>query len=62
MLPLGGLGAACLDISDKWKDQAIDYHREALDLLGTPMGIPGGGTAWADLGFCALELGLPEIA
>jgi tetratricopeptide (TPR) repeat protein len=62
VIPLGGLGMICLDISDELKDRAMEYHAEAANLLSTPMGMPGGGTAWADLGFCALELGYPDVA
>ncbi len=60
--PLGGLGVICLDISDALKDKVTEYHTEALNILKTPMGSPTGGTGWADLGFCALQLGYPDIA
>jgi ATP/maltotriose-dependent transcriptional regulator MalT len=62
VMPLGGLGAVCLDISDRLRDKTMEYHGEALGLLKTPMGAPGGGTGWADLGFCAYALGEPQIA
>jgi tetratricopeptide (TPR) repeat protein len=56
-IPLGGLGAVCLDISDKMVDKVIDLHAQALQILQTPTGSPAGGSGWADLGFCALALG-----
>jgi tetratricopeptide (TPR) repeat protein len=62
VLPLGGLGAICLDISEDLKDMALEYHTEALGLLNTPLGAAGGGTGWADLGFCVLALGYPDLA
>jgi tetratricopeptide (TPR) repeat protein len=57
VIPMGALGVTCLDISEKLADRAIKLHTEALQMLQTPYGAPAGGTAWPDLGFCALELG-----
>ncbi|MGA7731192.1 MAG: AAA family ATPase, partial [Chloroflexia bacterium] len=62
VIALGGIGAICLDISEELKDKVVEYHSEALHLLGIPMGMPGGGTGWADLGFCAFALGYPDKA
>jgi class 3 adenylate cyclase/tetratricopeptide (TPR) repeat protein len=62
VLPLGGLGTVCLDISEKLRDRVAEYHTEALALLKTPMGAPGGGTGWADLGYCAYALGQVQTA
>jgi class 3 adenylate cyclase/tetratricopeptide (TPR) repeat protein len=62
VLPLGGLGAVCYEISEKLRDTALGYHTEALALLKTPMGAPAGGSGWADLGFCAYALGEVQTA
>jgi len=61
-IPLGGLGSVCLDISQKLVDKVVKFHSQALEILRTPTGAPAGGTGWADLGFCALELGQLERA
>jgi class 3 adenylate cyclase/tetratricopeptide (TPR) repeat protein len=61
--PLGGLGSAYLEISDQFFDRAAEHHQHALKLLEHPAGTFGGGTAWADIGFCALAAGnLPMAA
>jgi len=39
-----------------------EMHAEVLQLLEHPMGIVGGGSAWADLGECAMLLGEFDIA
>ena len=57
VIPLGGLGGVCLDISPKLVDRVVEAHSEALKLLQIPSGAPAGGTCWADLGFCAFALG-----
>lgn len=57
ILSLGGLGATDIEISEKLSDRAAEYHAEALALLGSAMGVPGGGSAWADIGFCAMAVG-----
>jgi tetratricopeptide (TPR) repeat protein len=54
---LGSLGSAYLDISDQFSDRISDFHQHALRLMETPGGQMTGGTAWADLGFCAVEIG-----
>jgi predicted ATPase/class 3 adenylate cyclase len=61
-IPLGGLGSVCLDISEKLADKVVKLHTQALEILRTPTGAPAGGSGWADLGFCALELGEVERA
>jgi tetratricopeptide (TPR) repeat protein len=60
--PLGSLGMVYLDISPHFMDRISEFHRHAWNLLETPGGSGGGGTAWADLGWCALTLGDVEIA
>lgn len=62
VLSLGGLGATYIEISEKLSDRAAEYHTEALALLSSPMGVPGGGSAWADIGFCAMAVGNLEKA
>ncbi|MEP6773970.1 MAG: adenylate/guanylate cyclase domain-containing protein [Chloroflexota bacterium] len=57
VIPLGGLGGVCLDISPKLVDRVVEAHSEALKLLKIPSGAPAGGTGWADLGFCAFAMG-----
>jgi len=59
---LGSLGSAYLDISDQFQDQITDFHQHALRLMEAPGGTITGGTAWADLGFCALAIGDLELA
>jgi tetratricopeptide (TPR) repeat protein len=62
VLPLGGLGAVCNEISEALRDEVTTYHSEALKILNAPMGTLVGGSGWADLGFCAHALGEPRIA
>lgn len=59
--PLGALGSAYLDISGHFGEQISQFHLHALRLLENPAGV-GGGTAWADVGFCAMALGDLDIA
>jgi predicted ATPase/class 3 adenylate cyclase len=60
--PLGTLGSALLEISPRLKPQAAEYHEHALRLLDHPAGAFGGGTAWADIGMCALAAGNLPLA
>ena len=60
--PLGSLGSTYLEISPHFSDQISQFHLHALRLLENPVGMGGGGTAWADLGFCAMTLGDLDIA
>jgi hypothetical protein len=39
-----------------------EMHEQALKLLAHPVGTVGGGSAWADLGECALALGRHDVA
>jgi hypothetical protein len=59
---LGSLGMVYLDISEKFTEKIAEFHLHALQLLESPVTKIAGGTAWADLGFCALELGDLKIA
>jgi len=60
--PLGSLGSTYLEISPHFTDQISQFHLHALRLLENPVGMGGGGTAWADVGFCAMTLGDLDIA
>src|SRR5690606_323315 len=55
-------GTTYLEISDRFTDKIAEFHRYAMRLLETPIGVVGGGNAWADLGWCALTLGDVEVA
>jgi class 3 adenylate cyclase/tetratricopeptide (TPR) repeat protein len=59
---LGSLGIAYLEISPKFTDKIAEFHLHALHLLESPMAAMGGGTAWSDLGLCAIALGDLKIA
>jgi class 3 adenylate cyclase/tetratricopeptide (TPR) repeat protein len=59
---LGSLGMAYLEISPKFTDKIAEFHLHALHLLESPMAAMGGGTAWSDLGLCAISLGDLKIA
>lgn len=59
---LGSLGMTYLEISEKFTDEIARFHQHALRLLETPAGTPTGGTAWADLGHCAIALGDFKVA
>jgi tetratricopeptide (TPR) repeat protein len=56
-MPMCTLGSVLLEISDEFIDEVAKIHTQALQLLELPGGEMAGGTAWADLGFCALTLG-----
>jgi hypothetical protein len=60
--PLGALGLSYLEISPRFMDQISDLHLHALRLLEAPGGSAGGGSAWADMGWCALTVGELEFA
>ncbi len=60
--PLGALALAYLEISGKYTEQVASVHEHALRLLENPAGMMGGGTAWADLGWCSLGVGDLEAA
>ena len=61
-MTLGEVGMALLDISAAFAVQIDEVHAEALQLLDTPVGLPGGGSAWIDLGYCVLAKGQVDLA
>ncbi len=60
--PLGSLGMTYLEISEEFREKIGEFHLHALRLLEHPAGAAAGGTAWADLGLCALSLGDEKVA
>jgi len=61
-IPLGCLGSVYLDLGERYQDRVAEAHQKTLKLLEHPGGMMAGGTAWADLGFCALQLGNVDLA
>ncbi len=59
---LGSLGMVYLEISEEFTDEIADFHLHALRLLESPLGKMSGGTAWADIGHCAIALGDLKVA
>lgn len=59
---LGTLGMVYLEISEQFTDKIAEFHRQALRLLEAPANAMTGGSAWADLGHCAITLGDMKIA
>ncbi len=59
---LGSLGMVYLEINPKFTDKIAEFHLHALHLLESPMGAMGGGTAWSDLGLCAVLIGDLKVA
>jgi class 3 adenylate cyclase/tetratricopeptide (TPR) repeat protein len=64
LLPMSLTGQAMvdLDISPSLAERSAGQRREALQIMETPMGAPGGGLVWADLGFYALSEGETDKA
>jgi class 3 adenylate cyclase/tetratricopeptide (TPR) repeat protein len=60
--PLGLLGMVYLEISEEFTDKIAEFHLHALHLLESPTGRMLAGTAWADLGHCAIALGDLKVA
>lgn len=60
--PLSALGSTYIEISGRFTDKVAELHRHALSLLESPVGAIAGGSAWADLGWCALSVGDAEMA
>lgn len=56
------LGAIELDISPDRVNAMTQLHQLSLEALEKPLGSAVGAMAWAEIGFCALNLGQPEQA
>lgn len=59
---LGSMGMIYLEISELYRDKVGEFHLHALRMLEDPTAAFGGGTAWADLGLCALTMGDRKLA
>ncbi|MBI4675455.1 MAG: hypothetical protein HY741_27740 [Chloroflexi bacterium] len=44
------------------REAALNYHKHALALSSSPVGGMSNGSAWADMGWCALNLGNLDLA
>jgi tetratricopeptide (TPR) repeat protein len=53
--PLASLGSTYAEIGPGYYPRAAEMHSYTLDLLTSPNGAPAAGTAFADIGFTALE-------
>jgi class 3 adenylate cyclase/tetratricopeptide (TPR) repeat protein len=53
----GALGLTWLDISSTLADKAIELHTAVLQMMSNPMIASMSATAWADIGFSALQIG-----
>jgi len=56
------LGAIELDISPDRVTATEQLHQLSLEAIEKPLGTAMGAMAWAEVGFCALNLGNPEEA
>jgi predicted ATPase/class 3 adenylate cyclase len=56
------LGAVELDISPERVTATTQLHQLSLEAIDKPLGSAMGAMAWADVGFCALNLGHPDQA
>ncbi len=54
--PLGALGSIYLELSGHFTEDVHKFHHHALKLFENPMSAMGGGSPWADMGWCALEI------
>jgi class 3 adenylate cyclase/tetratricopeptide (TPR) repeat protein len=57
VIALAGEGSVYSAISPALADKAREFHDKALELLSQPAGIPGGGSAFPEIGFAALARG-----
>jgi tetratricopeptide (TPR) repeat protein len=57
VMALSGEGSVYTAVSPALGDKAHEFHDKALELLGEPTGVPGGGTAFPEIGFAALARG-----
>jgi tetratricopeptide (TPR) repeat protein len=56
------LGAIELDISPDRVNAMTQLHQLSMEAIEKPLGSAMGAMAWAEVGFCALNLGQPEQA
>jgi len=56
------LGAVELDINPERVNATAQLHQLSLEAIEKPLGSAMGAMAWAEVGFCALNLGNPEEA
>ena len=56
------LGTTYLDISDELADKTGEYHGAALEVMERPLGAVMGPLVWAELAYCAMQLGGAEEA
>ena len=54
---LGALCGTTVEGNPSRFEETLPIHREALAVLENPMGVLGGGIAWAELGECGLLIG-----
>jgi class 3 adenylate cyclase/tetratricopeptide (TPR) repeat protein len=57
VMPMAALGTTYIEMTDTLADRALEMHHYSLRLLEHPAGTMGGGTAWADIGFCTMSVG-----
>jgi predicted ATPase/class 3 adenylate cyclase len=50
------MGTVYLDIGSELKEQTLQYHDQAEQILAQPAGTVMGAAAWAELGYCALVI------
>lgn len=55
------LGSVMIDAGMD-RETALAYYRDALSLSNNPIAGMGNGAAWADIGWCAVNLGDAELA
>ncbi len=61
-MSLAGICGTLVEMDAANFESTRAMHEEVMQLLEHPMGTLGGGSAWADLGECALALGSYDVA
>ena len=61
-LGLCAIGTCYSEIGDSLLEQALDYHRQTVGLMGQPAGNMLGAWLWSEMGQCALAAGEPTRA
>jgi predicted ATPase/class 3 adenylate cyclase len=59
---IAALGRAFLEVSPSLRDTTAELHQRALQMMEQGPGASAGGSAWIDIGLCALALGDIERA